>query len=136
MSPSIIILVYAKGKYLLHTRNHFLAEEHRQPNAAAICLEDSPACSIPKAKFRTMILINFNVKIIFYMFKQCSNTFGLVKYIYDGSIQKEKRCISIAVECIILIVQHEPRFECLGDRLEHSTYVTVYACPYCYDISP
>ena len=31
---------------------------------------------------RSMISINFNRKVIFYMYKQYSNTFGLVKYIY------------------------------------------------------
>ena len=37
-----------------------------------------------------MISINFNVKVVFNMFKKYSNTFGLVKYIYDGNIQKRK----------------------------------------------
>ena len=37
-----------------------------------------------------MISINFNRKVISYMYKQYSNTFGLVKYIYDGNIQKRK----------------------------------------------
>ena len=37
-----------------------------------------------------MIQINSNRKVIFYMYKQYSNTFGLVKYIYDGTIIKRK----------------------------------------------
>ena len=37
-----------------------------------------------------MILINFYVKAMFNMFQQFSNTFGLVKYSFDGSIQKTK----------------------------------------------
>ena len=37
-----------------------------------------------------MILIDLNVKEIFNMFQQFSNTLGLVKYIFDGSIQKGK----------------------------------------------
>ena len=37
-----------------------------------------------------MVSINFYRKVIFYMYKQYSNTFGLVKYIYVGNIQKRK----------------------------------------------
>ena len=38
----------------------------------------------------SMISTNFNRKITFYMYKQYSNTFGLVKYIHVGNIQKRK----------------------------------------------
>ena len=38
----------------------------------------------------TMILINSHVKVIFYMFQLCSNTFVLVKHIYNKTIQKKK----------------------------------------------
>ena len=38
----------------------------------------------------SMISINFNRKVTFYMYKQYSNTFGLVKYIHVGNIQKRK----------------------------------------------
>ena len=43
-------------------------------------------CASPMSQY--LILINFNVKVIFYMFQQFSNTFGLVKYIYEEAIQK------------------------------------------------
>ena len=38
----------------------------------------------------SMISVNFNRKVIFYMYKYYSNTFGLVKYFYVGNIQKRK----------------------------------------------
>ena len=38
----------------------------------------------------SMISKDFNRKVLFYMYKQYSNTFRLVKYIYDGNIQKRK----------------------------------------------
>ena len=38
----------------------------------------------------SMISIDFNRKVLFYMYKQYSNTFGLVKYIFDGNIKKRK----------------------------------------------
>ena len=38
----------------------------------------------------SMSSIDFNRKVLFYMYKQYSNTFGSVKYIYNEDIQKRK----------------------------------------------
>ena len=54
-------------------------------------------CARAKSSFRifvlvschdSIILINFNRKVIFYMYIQYSNTFGLLKYINDGIFKK------------------------------------------------
>ena len=38
----------------------------------------------------SMISVNFNRKVIFYMYNYYSNTFRLVNYIYLGNIKKRK----------------------------------------------
>ena len=67
-------------------------------------------CARAKGSFRIFVLvschdsiisINFNRKVLFYMYIQYSNTFGLVKYIDDGIFKKETCCVSFAVRCSI-----------------------------------